>query len=439
MKKKSAVLLSLLLALSIVGAITYFKDTTAPTVSITPGPGPISNQRPLTLEFEDTGAGLKSVRVVAVQGDRTRELLSRSYEAGTTRATESVTLAGAELREGPVQIVVTAGDHSIYSFGRGNRAETSLSYTLDTRAPVITLVTTTHNINQGGGALILYRLDEEVERTGVEVGDFFFPGHRIEENLYASFFAFPWMMSREEFTPRLVAVDLAGNERRSGFNFHANARNFPRDTINISDNFLNAKMPEFEPFFPGEKSYLDLFLRVNRELREENVRYLEQIGKQTASRPLWDGAFRRQPGSTHGLFAQGRTYYYQGREIDRATHLGIDIAGVAQMPIAAANTGRVVYADYLGIYGNCVVIDHGLGLQSLYSHLSHMSVEVGQWVEKGQEIGRSGTSGMAGGDHLHFGMLIAGLEVAPLEWWDPAWVRNNITSKLELVPGSAAR
>jgi murein DD-endopeptidase MepM/ murein hydrolase activator NlpD len=246
-------------------------------------------------------------------------------------------------------------------------------------------------------------------------------------------------MKREDFTPRLLAVDLAGNERRSGFNFHANARNFPRDTINITDNFLNAKMPEFESFFPGEKSHLDLFLRVNRELRAQNVRELLEFGSQSVSRVLWNGEFVRPPGSTHGLFAQGRTYFYQGREIDRATHLGIDIAGLAQMPVRASNHGRIVFADYLGIYGNCIIIDHGLGLQSLYSHLSQMSVAVGDQVKTGQEIGRSGTSGMAGGDHLHFGMLIAGLEVSPLEWWDPSWLRNNITSKLELIPGGAGR
>jgi hypothetical protein len=438
MKKKSAILSSLLLALVIVGLLIYFKDTTAPVVSITPDPGPVSNQRPLTLVLEDAGSGLKSVRVVASQGEKVREIFSKTYEPGTNAAQETVTL-GAELSDGPLQIVVTAVDYSIYSFGRGNKTEKTLSYTLDTRPPVISLVTNTHNINQGGGALILYRLDEEVERTGVQVGEFFFPGHRLEDNLYASIFAFPWSMKREDFTPRLLAVDLAGNERQSGFNFHANARTFPRDTINITDSFLNTKMPEFESFFPGEKSQLDLFLRVNRELREKNVRALEDIGRKTASRPLWEGPFHRQLGATRGLFAQGRTYFYQGREIDRATHLGIDIAGLAQMPISAANRGTVVFADYLGIYGNCVIIDHGLGLQSLYSHLSQMSVAVGDQVKTGQEIGRSGTSGMAGGDHLHFGMLIAGLEVAPLEWWDPSWLRNNINSKLELIPGGAGR
>ncbi len=439
MKKKPAVLASLLVALLIVGGLLYFKDTTAPAVTVTPGEGPVSKQRPLTIELLDQGAGLKSVRVVATQGDKVRELLSASYEPGTATARETVSLAGADLSDGPVQIVVNAVDHSIYSFGRGNRVEKTLSFTLDTRPPVISLVTTTHNISQGGGALILYRLDEEVERTGVEVGDFFFAGYRLQDNLYASLFAFPWMMKREDFNPRLLAVDLAGNERRSGFNFHANARNFPRDTINITDNFLNAKMPEFEPFFPGEKNHLDLFLRVNRELRERNVRELEEIGNRSVSRILWNGAFTRPLGSTHGLFAQGRTYFYQGREIDRATHLGIDIAGVAQMPVRAANSGTVVFADYFGIYGNCVIIDHGLGLMSLYSHLSHMSVNAGEKVDRGHEIGRSGTSGMAGGDHLHFGMLIGGLEVTPLEWWDPTWVRNNITSKLELIPGGAER
>ncbi len=172
------------------------------------------------------------------------------------------------------------------------------------------------------------------------------------------------------------------------------------------------------------------FLKVNGEMRAQNVQALLEIGKQTASEPLWQGAFIRPLGAPRGMFAQGRTYYHQGKEIDRATHLGIDIAGLAQMPVPAANRGTVVFADYFGIYGNCIIIDHGLGLQSLYAHLSQMEVKVGETVEKEQEIGRSGATGMAGGDHLHFGILVHGVEVMPLEWWDASWLNNNIAGKL---------
>ncbi len=86
----------------------------------------------------------------------------------------------------------------------------------------------------------------------------------------------------------------------------------------------------------------------------------------------------------------------------------------------------------MGIYGQCIIIDHGLGLQTLYAHLSSMAVEVGDVVERGQIIGRTGATGLAGGDHLHYGIIVGGVPVNPIEWWDKNWVRNNITSKLQL-------
>jgi murein DD-endopeptidase MepM/ murein hydrolase activator NlpD len=94
-------------------------------------------------------------------------------------------------------------------------------------------------------------------------------------------------------------------------------------------------------------------------------------------------------------------------------------------------------ASWLGIYGNCVVIDHGLGVQSLYGHLSSFDVKVGDTVTKGQPIGRSGMTGLAGGDHLHFTMLVGGRMVTPVEWWDPHWIADRVERKLRDAAGSA--
>jgi murein DD-endopeptidase MepM/ murein hydrolase activator NlpD len=129
-------------------------------------------------------------------------------------------------------------------------------------------------------------------------------------------------------------------------------------------------------------------------------------------------------------FADQRTYLYQGREVDRQTHLGFDLAAVARTPVPAPNTGVVRLARYFGIYGNAVVLDHGLGLMTLCAHLSSLEVQQGQTVERGQTLGRTGATGLAGGDHLHFTTLVRGLPVNPIEWWDGKWIRDRITSKL---------
>ncbi len=153
-------------------------------------------------------------------------------------------------------------------------------------------------------------------------------------------------------------------------------------------------------------------------------------GANTATSFLFDGAFVRQPGKTMATFGDRRSYFYQGKQIDNQIHLGVDIASFVQSPIKAANAGRVIFAGFYGIYGECVIVDHGLGLQSLYGHLSRIDVAEGQEVARDAVIGLSGATGMAGGDHLHFGILVSGVPVDPIEWWDPNWIKNNVEDRL---------
>jgi murein DD-endopeptidase MepM/ murein hydrolase activator NlpD len=172
-------------------------------------------------------------------------------------------------------------------------------------------------------------------------------------------------------------------------------------------------------------------LQANREQRVHDLQILGECGRKTSPTPLWSGSFLRLPNSApRASFAQLRSYYYQGKQVDQQTHLGVDLAALAHTPVPAANDGTVVYADDLGIYGQCVIIDHGLGLQSLYGHLSRIDVKVGDRMHKGQILGHTGDTGLAGGDHLHFGTVISGEQVNPIEWWDPSWIENNVSSKL---------
>jgi murein DD-endopeptidase MepM/ murein hydrolase activator NlpD len=154
---------------------------------------------------------------------------------------------------------------------------------------------------------------------------------------------------------------------------------------------------------------------------------------------LWGGEVFYKFANTkaESAFADQRTYRYQGREVDHQTHLGFDLASFANSPVHAANRGKVLYAADLGIYGNCIIIDHGLGVQSLYAHLSSFEVPVGAIVDKGQELGKSGQTGMAGGDHLHFTMLVNGQMVNPVEWWDPHWIDDRVKRKLGEAGGGA--
>jgi murein DD-endopeptidase MepM/ murein hydrolase activator NlpD len=132
-------------------------------------------------------------------------------------------------------------------------------------------------------------------------------------------------------------------------------------------------------------------------------------------------------------FADHRTYYYKGNKVDEKDHLGVDLASLANSPVPAANHGRVLFAGELGIYGKAVVLDHGQGLTSLYGHLSSIRVSKGQDVQKGDILGATGSTGLAGGDHLHFSILVNGVFVNPIEWWDGHWIRDNIQKKMALL------
>ena len=125
-------------------------------------------------------------------------------------------------------------------------------------------------------------------------------------------------------------------------------------------------------------------------------------------------------------FADHRTLYYNGQLIGEASHLGIDLASLRNAEIPAANDGKVVFTGELGVYGNLCLIDHGLGVFSLYAHMQNFDVKAGDAVAKGQIIGRTDQTGLAFGDHLHFGIIVGGIEVTPIEWLDPKWVKNIV-------------
>jgi murein DD-endopeptidase MepM/ murein hydrolase activator NlpD len=427
---KKLFLLLVLIGLA-AAAVYYFRDTQGPLLTLTPSTGPISGKTPLLLTLSDEGMGLKQVQVTVLQAGNRLPLASQDFPPKTTETRLELNLGALKLNEGEIQIEAVATDQAIYHLGKGNSSLQLFELTYDTHPPIISILSKAHNFSKGGSGLVTYRLNEDVDKTGVLVGDVFFPGFKQESGIYACLLAFPYNMPDKDFVPRIVATDLAGNERQAGIFYRANHKDFRKRDINLSDNFLQQKAPEFEALVPDPGQPIDIFLYVNREIRQQNRARLAELSKSTSQVPLWQGDFLRQPrASTLAMFGDQRTYYYRGKKIDAEVHLGYDLASVAQDKILASNSGEVVWADYLGIYGQCVVIDHGLGLQTLYGHMSQLDVHQGDQVERGQIIGRSGATGMAGGDHLHFGVFVNGIAVQPLEWWDEHWLKNNITEKL---------
>jgi murein DD-endopeptidase MepM/ murein hydrolase activator NlpD len=416
------------------GAAGYLllTDTVKPEIALAPENDVAAPRREFTLTLRDAGSGLKNAKVVVTQADKQITLLDAAYASPVREAVEKFTLEPAGLRDGPFTLTVTATDRSIANFGAGNTASVTRQYTLDTIPPRVDVTSLAHNVRQGGVGAVSFAVSEPVESAGVTVGEEVFPAYKLENGKYFCLYVFPYNMDPKNFVPKVTVTDKAGNVGAAAFRFQAIPRKFREDKINISDAFLESKMPQYYNMITDTRDNLQIYLKVNNDIRRQNSGFLKELAQKSAPTLLWDKkAFLRLPNAApRAGFGDHRTYYYQNREIDQQTHMGVDLASLEGAPVPAANTGKVVFTGFLGIYGETVIIDHGLGLQTLYSHLRQIDVKVGQDIKKGEILGRTGVTGLAVGDHLHFGVLVGGREASPIEWWDQHWIDDNILNKL---------
>jgi murein DD-endopeptidase MepM/ murein hydrolase activator NlpD len=302
--------------------------------------------------------------------------------------------------------------------------------------PSLSLVSTQHFVAQGGSGVVVYRVGEGAVRDGVRAGSWFFEGRPLPGaggGERFALFGVPGDMADDKKV-RLVAEDEAGNVSEVAFVEQYFPKPPTSDTIQLQDDFLNRVVPEIMAQSPGladRGNLLDNYLQINRELRRKNAEELVELARKSEPRFLWQEPFLPlRNAQVMSSFADHRTYVYAGKNVDEQTHLGYDLAVTARTPVPAANKGIVRLARYFGIYGNTVVVDHGFSLMTLYSHLSSIEVKEGQEVERGALLGRTGRTGLAGGDHLHFTTLVGGLPVRPTEWWDPHWIHDRVALRL---------
>ena len=398
---------------------------------------PNHNLKSLSLEVEQNGQVLHQSNLVI--SERPRRWWKFWSKGIISTATWKV-LVGREvipsLKEGHATVRVTALNDSWGRFFRGGRTIMTLDLPVRFMPPQVAVLTTQHYINLGGCDMVLFTVSPGTTESGVQVGPYFFPSFPVKESMpftRLALFAFPYNVDPGA-TARVVARDDAGNQSLANFTQRVFPKKFHSDTIPLTDDFMNRVVPPImgqTPEMNDEGSLLKNFLEINGRLREIDAQRLVELSQHTAPAFLWTEAFERLPSKTEASFADYRTYTYNGQEVDHQTHLGFDLAGSEHMAVRAANDGVVIFAGFLGIYGNAVVIDHGVGVQSLYGHMSSISVKEGDHVKRRQEIGRSGQTGLAAGDHLHFTMLLDGVPVNPIEWWDAHWIHDRIQAKLE--------
>lgn len=438
------ILIILILSIVLAGAVAGFIlfETEKPQVTLNKKLLFLGSPQEIQLKAVDHRSGIQQIFIVLQQNKKEFQLFTKSFhrkawlsKAGPSEIQEALTLdvqkAGA--KEGNAQLIVTVHDFSLNGSLQGNVTTLTFPVTIDTRAPRVHIEHAQQYIAPGGSGIVIYNISEPAQRHGVMLDNMFFQGYPLagSPKIFIAYIALPWKRGKPK-KMLVIAADQAGNEGSTTFSMRLKAAKTKKDRINISDGFLNRKIPEFQESYPElTGTNLEKYLFVNNTIRIRNAEKIATFCKNTVSEQLWQDRFLRMSGAGRASFADQRTYYYKGEPIDHQTHLGMDIASTKRAEIEAANRGRVIYSDYLGIYGNTVLLDHGQGLSSLYSHLSRIAVTLDQSVEKGEVIGNSGTTGMAGGDHLHFSMLIHGIFVNPVEWWDQHWINVNINNVIE--------
>jgi len=418
-----------------------------PQIEIAPERPAIGRRTAVEVTVTGQKSDLARVRVELLQADRVEKLAEKSFpwpsawtpwKAGSRGDKEQVTV-GREvqpnLQAGEATLRVTVDRAAGWlRFPAPTVRELKLPVRLSPPRLEVTSIQT--YVAQGGCEAVVYRVGESAVRDGVVAGDAFFPGYPLPgggpRDRFA-LFAVPYDLA-DSTRVKLAAFDDAGNEAQVAFIDRFTPRPAKSDRIELTPTFMEKVVPEILSQTPGLTDKGDLlqnYLEINGELRRKNAQELLDLAAQTKHEFLWSEPFAPFPnGKVMSSFADRRTYYAAGREVDHQDHLGFDLASVKGAPVPSANRGIVVLARYFGIFGNTVIVDHGYGLMSLYAHLSAIGVQPGQTVERGAVLGQSGQTGLAGGDHLHFTFLLAGHPVTPVEWWDPHWIRDRIARKL---------
>jgi len=432
---KTWLLVVLVLLLAVVGSVSFLgwrQSAAAPRATLG-APRALGQKASLVVTVEAGRGSVATVEVRIAQGGKTATAVRREGGLGA-RADLAFALEPAALgfREGSATLEVWARDDYWRPFRVTERALATAQVTIDLTPPRLDILAATRYVSPGGALLVAFRA-ADARRVDVTVGARAFPSFPhgpAERGARVALVGLPYDFA--EGTPLAVrAEDEAGNVTTRPIPAELKPRRFPHDTIQIKDDLLRAKLPELLPQRPPSQPLVEGFLIVNRDQRKQAEQEKARLGARTGTEPLWEGPFT-QPRNTKVFsnFAETRTYVYEGKEIDTQVHYGYDLASTKQSPVPAANRGAVVFAGPLTIYGNTIVLDHGWGLQTLYAHLSSIEVKVGDTVDRGQELGRTGSTGFAVGDHLHFEVLVAGVSVTPLEWWDAKWLRDRIATPL---------
>jgi len=431
-----------LILLIIVPLVLLMALSATPVLTLPDSITGLGQATPVTVHVSDAHGIRKAAAFVEQNGNRYSvwETTRPSHRLFWQRkvADSSLTFtAGAkntpQLQDGKARLIVEATSNDFL----GKTASAEREVVVVTRPPSVSVDSDQHYLYLGMADLVTFTVSGYSTESGVRVGDEKFRSWPMPDNKPGQFslFAFAWNMPPET-EPVVYATNPGGNEATGHMVIQFPKKEQPRYRVRdlqLDDKFVEKVVNELDPGGTGDT--ITRFVKINNDMRKANNKTLSDLRLKTEPRFLWSQAFLQQPNSkVEANFADVRNYIYKGQKIDQQVHLGYDLSITQHVPVLASNDGKVVYAAPLGIYGNCIVVDHGYGLQSIYGHLSEIGVHEGDMVKRGQVMGKSGMTGMAGGDHIHFSMQLEGVQIERREWWDAHWIKCHVAKRVSL-PG----
>jgi len=411
-------------------------------------------QSPIKVEVSDNSK-IESFNVFAIDGNNQQQSLD-AVLIGENKENRTLSFEikpfkteGASLNLKNITLRIKAKDNSYWNFFRGNETVKDIDVIIDRKSPSTSIISNSYTLKQGGSGILIAQIsDDNLKDYYITFNDEvifeMFPFHK--KDYYISIIT--WPIDIKDFKQvNLIAVDMAGNKSVKKVPFYYSRFKEKIDELDIGDNFItNVSKNVLELSnvdIPTNQA--EIFVKTNRDLRATNLETMKNVVRKnffdSQNMPFEVKPFvRMHNAKTFAKFGERRHYFYNKQKIDEAWHLGMDWASVKRAPIIVSNKGKVIFKDYLGIYGESIIVDHGLGLASLYAHTSSQNVEVGDMVDIGQQIANTGATGAVFGDHLHFGILIQGIEANPNEWLDSNWMKLNLTdtinSAIKIIDGN---
>lgn len=387
----------------------------------------------------DEFSGIKSIKITLKKDKEDKDIVL--YDKKIDKQKEvvlEITLPESIKNSRSYTLQIQAKDGSLWNFFSGNLSLKNVPIIADTQKPAINIISNSYQIEQGGAAAVVFEArDENLHDVFIEndKGRKFKVLPYFKENYYGAIIA--WDAKEKNFRAFVVAKDKAGNETKMRIGYYLKNRNYRTSNITLKDNFLDGKIENLATQYAGEQNLtrLEKFKFVNEGLRLGNEERIHNLTQSVGEKPFDDfKSFKFLPLKNAikvAEFADHRFYQYNNKFVSQSYHMGIDLASIAKADIFSSLDGKVVFAEENGIYGINIIIDHGFGLYSLYGHCSFKFVADGDEVKAGDIIAKTGVSGLALGDHLHFGILVQGIEVRPEQFQDEKWVKDNIIAVFE--------